>query len=84
MADALIDKELFDVEEIIKYYFFRGFSYDEICMFLQRKYAIEISISTLKSRIKSYSLRRKQVDYDIAQVREAIVSIVNGHDSLQG
>jgi len=84
MADALIDEEHFDEEEIIRYYFFRGFSYEEIRMFLQRKHAIEISISTLKRRIKSYGLRRKQVDYDIAQVREAIVSIGNGHGSLLG
>ena len=84
MADDQVDVEQFDEEDIIRYYFFRGFSYEEIRRFLQKDHATEISISTLKRRIKSYGLRRKQVEYDIAQVREAIIGIVNGHGSLYG
>lgn len=84
MADNPVDEEQFDEEDIIRYYFFRGFSYEEIRSFLQKNHATEMSISTLKRRIKSYGLRRKQVEYDIAQVREAIISIVNGHGSLHG
>ena len=30
MADDQVDVEQFDEEDIIRYYFFRGFSYEEI------------------------------------------------------
>ena len=83
MAD-FEDEEPFDEEDIIRYYFFRGFSYEEMRMFLERNNGIEMSIRTLKRRIKSYGLQRRQVEYDIAEVREAIENIIDGHGSLQG
>jgi hypothetical protein len=53
MADfeELIGEEQFDEEDIIQYYFFRGFNYEEIRRFLQNNHAIEMSIRTLKRRI---------------------------------
>jgi hypothetical protein len=83
MAD-FEDEEPFDEEDIIRYYFFRGFSYEEMRMFLERNNGIEMSIRTLKRRIKSYGLQRRQVEYDIAEVKEAIENIIDGHGSLQG
>jgi hypothetical protein len=82
--EELIGEEQFDEEDIIQYYFFRGFNYEEIRRFLQKNHAIEMSIRTLKRRIKSYGLRRRQAEYEIAHVREAIENIVDGHGSLQG
>lgn len=73
-----------DKESIVRYYFFRGFDYEEIRMFLQKYYDIELSIRTLKRRIKSYGLRRRQPDYDINGVRAAIHEVIDGHGSLQG
>ena len=75
MADDHVDEEQFNEEDIIRYYLIRGFSYEEIRRFLQKDHATEISISTLKRRIKSYGLRRKQVEYDIAQAREKLLSV---------
>ena len=48
MAD-FEDEEPFDEEDIIRYYFFRGFSYEEMRMFLEINNGIEMSIRTLKS-----------------------------------
>ena len=84
MADDQVDEERSTRRILFDTIFFRGFSYEEIRRFLQKDHATEISTSTLKRRIKSYGLRRKQVEYDIAQVREAIIGTVNGHGSLYG
>ena len=73
------DLELPEEEEgLIRYYFFRGFEYKEIRLFLFKNYGIEMSLSTLKRRIKQYGLRRQRPDYDIDDVRESIQSIING------
>ena len=52
MADDQVDVEQFDEEDIIRYYFFRGSSYEEIRRFLQKDHATEISISTFKKANK--------------------------------
>lgn len=78
-----MDRE-YDEEGLLRYYFFRGFTYEEIRMFLEKHHDINMSIRTLKRRIKSYGLRRQQADYDIGSVRAAIQDIVDGHGCLQG
>ena len=67
-----------------RYYFFRGFEYKEISLFLFKNHGIEMSLSTLKRRIKQYGLRRQRPDYDIDDERESIQSIINGPGCLQG
>ena len=57
--------------------FFRGFEYQE------KKHGIEMSLRTLKRRIKSYGLRRQQPEYNIDQVRASVPTIIDGHGSLQ-
>ena len=47
-------------------------------------YDIEMSLSTLKRRIKTYNLRRHLPDYDVDDLRAAIQSIVDGPGCLQG
>ena len=71
-------------ESIIRYYFFRGFEYKEIILLLLKNYNIEMSLSTLKRRIKGYGLRRQRPEYNINEVRASIQTIINGHGSLQG
>ena len=44
---------------------------------------MELSVSTLKRRIKKYGLRRRQVECDINTVRESVRNIVDDHGSLQ-
>jgi hypothetical protein len=72
--EELIGEEQFDEEDIIQYYFFRGYNYEEIRRFLQKNHAIEMGIRTLKRRVKSYGLRRRQAEYEIA--REKLLKIL--------
>ena len=51
----------FDEEEILKYYFYRGFSCQEILVFLSDRHQYEISYSTLLRRLKSYGLMRRGI-----------------------
>jgi hypothetical protein len=53
--------DLTDEEEIVRFYFHRGFRYEEILNFLQKFHDKEMSLSTLKCRIKKYGLQRKIV-----------------------
>ena len=48
MADNFNEEDQVDEEGIVRSYFFRGFSYEEIRRLLQKNHAIEVSIRTLK------------------------------------
>ena len=76
-GDLELPEEEEDEEGLIRYYFFRGFEYKEIRLFLFKNHGIEMSLSTLKRRIKQYGLRRQRPDYDIDDMRESIQSIIN-------
>ena len=53
--DFELGKEDEDSEEsLLRYYFFRGFEYKEIILLLPKNHNIEMSLNTLKRRIKSY------------------------------
>jgi len=84
MADENIEDEDFSEEEIITYYFDRGFQYQEIRMFLQKYHGIEISLATLKRRITSFGLKRRCITYDVEDVKVKIKEIVDGHGCLKG
>ena len=73
------DDDQVDEEDIVRHYFFKGFTYEEIRMFLQKNHGLEISITTLKRRIKAYGLRRREPDYDVNEIRAAIEDIVDGY-----
>ena len=49
-------------EGLIRHYFFRGFEYEEIRVLLMKHHDIEMSLSTLKRRIKANNLRRHLPD----------------------
>ena len=63
-----------------KVLFARGFEYKEIVLFLSKNH----SISTFKRRVKRYGLRRQLPDYNIAEARASIQSIIDGPGCLQG
>lgn len=63
-----VDVEI-DEETIIKYYFQRGFSYEEIIHFLAKRHDHEISYSTLLRRLKTYGLKRRNFLRRIILVR---------------
>ncbi len=70
----------FNEEELLRYYFSRGFKYEEIIQFLKKYYNHEISYSTLLRRLKQYGLKRRcQLENDIfIEARERISEIING------
>ncbi len=65
-------------ENIIRHYFKKGFTYEEIRMFLETRHNIMISLRTLKTRLAAMGLKRRNVIYDINNVRERIQQEING------
>ena len=78
MADAQQE------ENFIKEYFSKGFKYKEIIEFLTKNHSINMSIATLKRRIKLYGLQRKNADYDIDVITEKIRTILDGPGCIAG
>lgn len=84
------DENNFDEESIIKYYFQRGFSYEEITLLLAERHGHKISQSTLLRRLKVYGLSRRgfvnkeNSDSIIEKVRLRMNEIINGPGSSGG
>ena len=55
-----------------------------LCGNFSENHDIKMSLSTLKRRIESYSLKRKRSDYNIDDVRASVQSIIDGHGCLFG
>ena len=71
-------------EELIHYYFYKGFTYKEIHQFLSEYHNNQISLSTLKRCMKQLGLQRRNAEYDIDLVRNANVSLLKGPDGRVG
>ena len=76
----------FDEEAVIKYYFNRGFGYQEIILFLAKNYNYSISYSTLLRKLKQYGLSRRNLNgqTQVVDVRKRIEEIVSGPGSAGG
>ena len=74
MADNRVPLVGASEKEIITYYFTIGFEYYAIIRVLYKFNQINISLRTLKSGLKQYNLRRRLPTYDIALVRDRILS----------
>ena len=70
--------------DLIQRYFFKGFGYEVTRLFLERNHGITISLSNLKRRIKHLGLKRRKPEYDIDDVRVAIIGAINGPQGTQG
>ena len=87
--DANQEEEL-DEESLIKYYFQRGFTYQEIILFLVKRHNIEISYSTLLRRMKLYGLSRRnffaknESEEIFERARNRIIEMINGPGSSGG
>ena len=53
----MADRDALDEEDAIRDYFTKGLTYDEILEFLDNYHGIEMSVVTLKRRIKEYGLK---------------------------
>ena len=80
MADNAEEFEL----EAIECLFHRGYMYKEIVDLLSADLCIETSFSTLKRRLKTLNLARKNVDYDFDSVRQAVRELKDAPDSIVG
>ena len=65
-------------DDLIRHYFNKGFTYEEIRLFLQTKHDITFSLRTLKKRLSDMGLKRKNVAYDINNVRNRIQEEIDG------
>ena len=57
------------MDDFIQKDFFNGFTYGEICMFLERNHECVVSITTLKRKVKQLGLRRRMPCYNIDAIR---------------
>ena len=60
----------------IRDYFNKGFTYSEILALLQNNHSIQMSIATLKRRVKAYGLKRRHLDYDVESIRDHIRTLL--------
>eukprot|EP00794_Sanderia_malayensis_P008893 gene8892-9843_t len=80
----------FDEEELLTYYFYCGYSYEEILQFLKNYHNLTISYSTLLRRLQGYGLRRRnnrnsdEYQNSVGKARERIQALINGPGSLCG
>ena len=63
-----------DQRDVIEYYFHLGYTNEIILEFLKRFHNIEISLRTLKRRLRSFGLRRNGNIIDEARIRAVITS----------
>ena len=84
-SDSDSDVE-FDEEEAIKYYFNRGFEYQEIILFLAKNHNYSISYSTLLRKLKQYGLSRRTLNRQnqVGDVRKRIEETVSSPGSAGG
>ena len=83
MDDIESDVEI-EEKDLITYYFYKGFQYKEICMFLLKRHGRQMSLRTLKKRVKIYGLQRNNVQYDVDELRNAIRRLIDGYGSFMG
>ena len=79
-----VSKNMEDVEEKIEYLFYKGYTYEEIVGLLSVDYGIQLSLSTLKRKLKDMNLSRKNVNFDVNLVRQAIEELIDGPNSCVG
>eukprot|EP00794_Sanderia_malayensis_P018747 gene18747-20636_t len=78
LVKAIMADEENNMDDLIRKYFFKEFTYKEIRLFLQRNHECVVSISTLKRKIKQLGLRRRMPDYDIDTVKAKITQMLDG------
>jgi len=71
-------------ESLIMDYFRKGFKYTEIVDLLFVKRGIKLSLRTLKSNLKLYGLKRKNLNFDVERVVKKLQEEVTGSSSNFG
>lgn len=76
--------ELDREEVIITHYFEQGLEYEKILLFLSKFHGLNMCLRTLKSKLKSYGLRRRSVNADEDLVRRRIRQELEGPGCMSG
>ena len=71
-------------EVLIKYYFYRGYQYEDILDLLATYHNIEISERTLRRRLQMHGLSRRNPEYDVDSIIQEIEGMLDGPDCIAG
>ena len=72
------------MEDIIREYFKKNYTYNTILQLLEKYHAIKISRSTLLNKLKEYGLQRRGNTIDRDHVRRCILEELDGSNQLLG
>ena len=64
--------------------FYKSHEQREILQILRSQHHINISLRTLKRRLKQYSLQRNGAEFSLGSLRDAIMEIIDGPKSSIG
>ena len=73
-----------EVRRLIEHSFHHGFQNQVIVDFLNNRYAVTMSPSTLKRRLRDYGLSRRIMDVSDHEVREIVQREISGPGELRG
>lgn len=71
-------------KEAIEAYFYGGFSYRVILLFLDKYHDMPMSMSTLKRRLCEYNLKRNKADINLPAVEKLIRDEMDGPGGICG
>ena len=80
----LLSAENVTEKEAIEAYFYSGFSYRVILLFLDKYHDMPMSMSTLKRRLCEYNLKRNKVDINLPPVEKLIRDEMDGPGGICG
>ena len=66
------------MDELLRYYFQKGFSYKNILLFLSTYHNTEMSMRSLQQRLHDMGLKRRNISYNIQEIRQELVKNLNG------
>eukprot|EP00118_Oscarella_pearsei_P013946 m.115906 g.115906 ORF g.115906 m.115906 type:complete len:109 (+) comp37571_c0_seq12:124-450(+) len=72
--DGTTDDAAKALEQLIEKYFHGGLTYEEMCLFLDRRHGIRLTIHQLKRRLKFLGLRWRNATVSLEEVEDAILA----------
>jgi hypothetical protein len=65
-------------DELLRYYFQKGFSHKKMLLFLAKYQDTEMSMRSLQTQLYGMGLKTRHVSYNIQEVRQEIINNLNG------
>ena len=84
LVDSIALQSLSSEKDIITNYFLAGYQYKSIVLALKQYHEITMSVRTLKRRLLTYDLKRKNVQVPESTVRQIIQCEIQGPSAQQG